>query len=37
MEIAEQYSRLRASDHQNEENEEQKSKHVVHLAGPQGV
>ena len=37
MEIAEQYCRLGASDHQNEEHEEQESKHVVHLAGPQRV
>ena len=37
MEIAEQYSRLGASNHQNKEHEEQESKHVVHLAGPQRV
>lgn len=37
MEVAQQYSGLGASDDQNEEHKEQKSKHVVSLRWPDGV
>jgi len=34
MEIAKQYGRLRASHNENDENQKQKSKHVIHLMRP---
>lgn len=37
MEIAQQYGCLGACDDENPEDQEQKSKHVVHLAGPQRI
>lgn len=37
MEIAQQNCRLRTCDDENEKNEEQKSKHVIHLAWPDRI
>lgn len=37
MEIAQQYGCLGACDDENPKDQEQKSKHVVHLAGPQRI
>lgn len=37
MKVAQKYRRFRASDNQYQEHEEQESKHVVHLVGPQRV
>lgn len=37
MEIAQQDGRLRAGDDENQEHEEQKTEHVIHLIRPQGV
>jgi hypothetical protein len=37
VEIAEENGGLRAGDYQNDENQKQESKHVVHLIGPNGI
>lgn len=37
VEIAEEYRRLRAGYHQDDEDEKEESEHVVHLRGPYRV